>query len=222
MVQRGVSGNYSLLNEAMFFGYEKYAGVILFCFMKLRIISWNVRGANDSDKRKVIKALIKSQKVDLVCLQETKMQEMSKKIVRSLGVGRCLEWRVVNSRGAYSGVLVFWDNRVLHLLEVGVGMFLVFRRFKNCEDDFCWIFTRVYGPALKKEREEFCGELGDVRGLWGGPWCVASDFNVVRFPVECSRGGKLTYSMRRFSEIIEDLKLRDLPLQGGSYTWRVA
>ena len=26
--------------------------------------------------------------------------------------------------------------------------------------------------------------------------------------------------MRRFSEIIEDLELRDLPLQGGSFTWR--
>ena len=46
---------------------------------------------NDNEKRKVIKALIKSHKVDLVCLQETKMQEMSIRIVRSLGVGRCLE-----------------------------------------------------------------------------------------------------------------------------------
>ena len=33
--------------------------------MKLRILSWNVRGANDSSKRKVIKAIIRSQRVDL-------------------------------------------------------------------------------------------------------------------------------------------------------------
>ena len=45
--------------------------------MKLKILSWNVRRANDRNKRKVIKALIRSQKVDLVCLQETKIQEMS-------------------------------------------------------------------------------------------------------------------------------------------------
>ena len=75
--------------------------------MKLRILSWNVRGANDNDKRKVINALIKAQKVDLICLQETKMQEMSKRIVKSLGVGRCLDWEAVNSRGASGGVLVF-------------------------------------------------------------------------------------------------------------------
>ena len=55
--------------------------------MKLKILSWNVRGANDRSKRKVIKALIRSQKVDLVCLQETKIQEMSQGVIHSLGVG---------------------------------------------------------------------------------------------------------------------------------------
>ena len=164
--------------------------------------------------------LIKSQKVDVVCLQETKIQEMSRMIVRSLGVGRCLDWKVLNSRGSPGGVLVFWDKRVLHLLEVEVGNFSVSCRFKNCEDDFCWLFSGVYGPSLMKEREDFWAELGAVRGLWSDPWCVAGDFNVVRFPVESSRGGRLSASMRRFSEIMEDLMLRDLPLQGGSFTWK--
>ena len=59
--------------------------------MKLRMITWNVRGANNCDKRKVIKALIRKNKVDLVCLQETKIQEMSMGIIRSLEVGRFLE-----------------------------------------------------------------------------------------------------------------------------------
>ena len=45
--------------------------------MKLRILSWNVRGANDSDKRRIIKSIVKAQKVDLVCLQETKIQSLS-------------------------------------------------------------------------------------------------------------------------------------------------
>ena len=59
--------------------------------MKLRLLTWNVRGANNCDKRKVIKALIKKNRVDLVCLQETKIQEMSMSIIRSLEVGRFLE-----------------------------------------------------------------------------------------------------------------------------------
>ena len=99
--------------------------------MKLRILSWNVRVANDREKRKLIKEVIKSQKVDLVRLQETKIQEMSNGLVKSLRVGRCLEWGVLNSRGAAGGVLVFWDNRILQLEEMEVGKFTISCRFKN-------------------------------------------------------------------------------------------
>ena len=93
--------------------------------MKIRILSWNVRGANDRDKRRIIKSVIKSQRVDVVCLQETKIKEMTTGLVRSLGVGRNIEWRAVNSRGAAGGILVFWDNRLVELVgwEEGFSQF---------------------------------------------------------------------------------------------------
>ena len=104
--------------------------------MKIRLLSWNVRGVNNCDRRKVIKTLIKKNRVDLVCLQETKIQEMSRGLVRSLGVGRFLEWGVVDSRGATDGIVVFWDNRVLELVDLEKGVFSIFCHFKNCEDGF--------------------------------------------------------------------------------------
>ena len=42
--------------------------------MKIRIISWNVRGANDAKKRKLIKVFLKTQQVDLVCIRKTKLK----------------------------------------------------------------------------------------------------------------------------------------------------
>ena len=123
--------------------------------MKIRILSWNVRGANDSDKRKVIKSVIKSNKVDVVCLQETKIKEMSTGLVRSLGVGRHLDWRAINSRGAAGGVPVFWDNRVVELLEVEEGVFTLSCQFKNCVDGLKWVFIEVYGPVCSRDREDF-------------------------------------------------------------------
>ena len=56
--------------------------------MKLKLLSWNVRGANDSSKRKIIKAIIRNQKVDLFCLQEKKIHAITEGVVRSLGTGR--------------------------------------------------------------------------------------------------------------------------------------
>ena len=73
--------------------------------MKIRVISWNVRGVNDGKKRKIIKASLKTQKADLVCPQETKVKGMSRDLVRSLGTGRFLDWP--NATGASSGILIF-------------------------------------------------------------------------------------------------------------------
>ena len=59
--------------------------------MKLKILSWNVRGVNNSEKRKLIKNFIRTQKADLVCVQETKIQTMSDVIARSIEVGRFVD-----------------------------------------------------------------------------------------------------------------------------------
>ncbi|RVW41542.1 LINE-1 reverse transcriptase-like [Vitis vinifera] len=144
---------------------------------ELKKLEW---GANDREKRKLIKDVIKTQKADLVCLQETKLQEMTSAIVRSLGVGRCLEWGALNSRGAAGGVVVFWDNRVLQLEEMEVGNYSISCRFKNVEDGFCWVFSGVYGPSVKVEKEEFLSELGAIKGLWndrGGMFTWSGGFN---------------------------------------------
>ena len=58
-------------------------------FMKIRVLSWNIRRVNDKDKQKVIRAFLRSNKVDLVCLQETKIQDLSVGVVRNLGARRC-------------------------------------------------------------------------------------------------------------------------------------
>lgn len=54
----------------------------------------------NNNKRMVLKSFIKEQKVDLVCLQKTKIQGMFVGLVRSLRIGRFLEWGAVNARGA--------------------------------------------------------------------------------------------------------------------------
>ncbi|RVW31827.1 putative ribonuclease H protein [Vitis vinifera] len=101
-----------------------------------------------------------------------------------LRVGRFLDWGAVDSRGAAGGIVVIWDNRM--------GL---------------W-------PTLRRKRESFWEELGAIKGLWNGPWCVAGDFNAILRPEESSRGGSLNSIMRRFAEVIEELELKDLPWSG--------
>ena len=48
---------------------------------------------------------------------------------------------------------------------------------------------------------------------------MVGDFNMIRYHSERSRGGNLSPNMRGFLDVIEDLELRDLPFQGGRFTW---
>ena len=120
--------------------------------MELRLLSWNVRGANDSSKRKVIKIVIRSQRVDLFRLQETKIQAMSEGLVRSLGTGRFLDWGALDAYGPAGGLLICWDKRILEVLEMEVGNFPISCRLRNVEE-LVWIFTSVYGPFSREDRD---------------------------------------------------------------------
>ena len=133
--------------------------------MNLKIISWNIRGANDSSKRKVVKALLRSQKMDILCLQVTKMQSMTEGIVRSLGIGRFLGWEALDAMGSEGGVLVVWDKRSLDLLDKEMGSFSISWRFRNVESGFVWVFSGVYGPLTKDGKSLLWEELSAIRGL---------------------------------------------------------
>ncbi|RVX18134.1 hypothetical protein CK203_004236 [Vitis vinifera] len=106
-------------------------------------------------------------------------------LVKSVGVGRFLNWASVDAKGTARGLLLFWDNRVLENLEVESGGYSISVRFRNCIDGFSWIFSGVYGPVIEERRN----------------------------------ASRLTAVMRRFSEVIGELGLRDIPLAGGPFTW---
>ena len=149
--------------------------------MNLRILSWNVRRVNDRSKRKVIKSVVRKQKVDLFCIQETKMQVMTEGVVRSLGPRRFLDWRVLNAMGTVGGVLICWDKRSLEILDWEEGQFSISCKFRNVGDGGIWVFMGVYGPFSREERESLWEEIGAIRGLWEEPWCLGGDFNTILY-----------------------------------------
>ena len=60
--------------------------------MKLKMISWNVRGLNDHQKCLVVENLLQEWKCDVVCLQETKIARMDRQMVCSLWGCSCVDW----------------------------------------------------------------------------------------------------------------------------------
>ena len=105
-------------------------------------------------------------------------------------------------------------------MEVETSLFSITCWFKNVEDGFQCAFTCVYGPVEMSKREIFWEELGSLKGLWEGPWCIGGDFNTVLSPNERNMAGRMSHPKRHFAEVLNELRIRDIPLQGGPFTWR--
>ena len=50
-------------------------------FLKPKLLSWNVRGLNEGDKWLRVRNLLRQLKVDIICLQETKLEHISSSVV---------------------------------------------------------------------------------------------------------------------------------------------
>ena len=198
---------------------SRQRGSVSGCLMNLKLLSWNVRRANESTERKAIKSIIKKQKVDLFYIQETKIQVMFDRVVSSLGSRRFLEWKTLDAFGSAGGILICWDKRSLDLLEWEEGQFSLSCRFRNVDNGVVWVFTGVYGPFTRVERECLWEEIGAIRGIWEELWCLRGDFNIILSQSERSRQGRITSTMRRFAQVVDELGLVDLQMQGEAFTW---
>ena len=157
--------------------------------------------------------------MDLFCIQETKVQVMSDRVVSSLGSGRFLDWKALDACSSAGGILICWDKRVLDLLEWEERQFSLSCRFRIVDNGVIWVITSVYGPFTRVERECLWEEVGAIRGIWEEPWCLGGVFNITLSQSERSKQGRITSAMRRFAEVVDELGLMDLQLQRGAFTW---
>lgn len=80
----------------------------------MKIISWNVRGMNSVDTRVVIKDAIKSARGAFLFFQETKMEVIDEKVVKSLCVFSNVNFAFCPSRGLSRGILLVWHTALWH------------------------------------------------------------------------------------------------------------
>jgi exonuclease III len=147
--------------------------------MKPKIISWNVRGMNEPEKRMKIRKRLREWKAYTMCLQETKMEIINIEVIRSVWGCTYVDWIYLGSTSASGGILLMWDRQVVEKIEECVRRFVVACVFRSVTKNFAWDFTGVYGPNDDGVRSNLWDELGGLMNVWERPWCVGGDFNVV-------------------------------------------
>ena len=111
------------------------------------------------EKRVQIRNLLCTWRADIVCLQETKLEWITRGIVQIIWGCPYVDWLYLGLEGAFGGIVPMWDRRVVEKVEEAVGHFSVSCKFKNVGDQFEWAFTSVYGPNLNRRRRKMWEEL---------------------------------------------------------------
>ena len=72
------------------------------------ILCWNVCGLNSRARQDSVRTLVSSAKIDIVCLQETKMSVLSRATMLSMLGSDFSHWIDLPAAGAGGGILVAW------------------------------------------------------------------------------------------------------------------
>ena len=84
----------------------------MFSFSTMKIISWNVRGINASNKRQRVKQVIDSMQEDIILLQETKLSQSNFYKI----VSKWKKWNSFHAQGmgASGGLAILWNPLIVN------------------------------------------------------------------------------------------------------------
>jgi len=185
-----------------------------------KVVTWNVRGANNENKRRLIRSLLQQWGADIYVLVETKLTGADTQLIKQLWFNRWLGELHLEAVGRSGGIAVLWDRRMWKGELVEASGQVITCRFEGINTNLTWFLSSIYADCNEVIRRELWRDLINLKNTCTGPWLFCGDFNVTRYPMERSTGQRLTGAKSDFTDWINEMELIDPPLFGGLYTWR--
>jgi hypothetical protein len=89
------------------------------------VLCWNTRGLNEPAKRDAVHALVDSLKVNLVCLQETKLVVIDRFIVNQC-LGPSFDgFDYLPAEETRGGILLAWNSAILKIANVSYDFYAI-------------------------------------------------------------------------------------------------
>lgn len=87
------------------------------------ILIWNVRGLNKKAHRDVVRQMVTMVRLDVVCLQETKVESTTTRILLTT-LGQDFDQHVVRpAQGTRGGILIAWKRAVCQTVDMRVDVY---------------------------------------------------------------------------------------------------
>jgi exonuclease III len=159
-------------------------------------------------------------KVVVVCLQETKLQQINESLLSDmLGAGFKHNFSFSPADGTCGGILIAVSENHFKLMASSRSKYTLTVRIQALMDALEWTLTSVYGPQLEADKIAFLEEIKSLQQGIQGEWLICGDFNLI-YKAEEKNSCRLNRRiMGRFKSILDELERRELPLHERKYTW---
>lgn len=124
--------------------------------MPMNIISYNVRGLGRGVKWASIRRMIKTENVDMFCLQETKKELIDKTMCQSLWGDGEVCWEMQPATNTAGGILCLWSERTFKLQNKIIGHGFILLSGEWIKEALPINIVTIYSPC----------DIQNKRALW--------------------------------------------------------
>jgi exonuclease III len=201
-------------------GYPFLGRTIRFIMDSERIVFWNARGVNSRAPQNVVANLVVSERISILCIQETKLGVVDDQLILSI-IGPSFDYHFVPAVETRGGILDAWHRDKWAASNVhSTTRTLTLKISSRAAASLApWWLTTVYGPHCESERPAFLQELRGVRACRIGPWLVGGDFNLIYKAKDKNNDRLNRRLMGMFRRFLQEMELAELHLTGRLYTW---
>lgn len=143
------------------------------------ILIWKMCGLNSTAHQDSIRVLVNSTMIDIMCLQETKVELVSRWLIFSISESDFdNNFIFLPSVGASGTILMAWRTKVGAIGASKIDSHSVLVQL--CPDNTApWLLIVVYGLQGNEEKLDFLQELWTIGALCARPWMLAGNFNMI-------------------------------------------
>ena len=177
----------------------------------MNFLSLNIQGLAQKAKRDWVRELCVKHSVNVLALQETKLEFMDQFTVKYTCGNFAFDFVHSDSFGNSGGILCAWDSKFFHKVNSITSDYYVILSGVWLQSNTNMLIIVVYAPHDKRERRTLWEHLCSVVNKWKGEVVMMGDFNEVRLSSE--RFGSVFHyrNAELFNNFIHNAGLEEVP-----------
>ncbi|KAL9246159.1 hypothetical protein vseg_019731 [Gypsophila vaccaria] len=179
---------------------------------------WNVRGLNSLTKQKEINWFLRTNKVELFGLLETRVRSSNmNKVIANLD----MKWSICTNYSHHPGgrIWLLWNHLIFQVLCLETESQAIHAKCQLQSDGRVFWITMVYGFNKLAEREELWQSLYKRDSYGRDPWLWCGDSNSITSATDRIGNAVQLAEIRPFSDCISHCSMGDILSTGAYYTW---